>query len=122
MKKTVLVLGFLSQISAFASSELDWLAHFDHRVVGEGLPCITGGACSDVLNPGNLIDPKEKISVAPIRVILSERLLMDQEKKTCQRILEETVKGLVRGKIFQHFRYDSLKDVDFEKCEKVAGV
>jgi hypothetical protein len=103
--------------------DLDWLAHFDHRVVGEGLPCITGGECSDALNPGSIIDPNERLAIVPVRVILTERLWIDEEKKTCHRFLEEEIKSHIRGRNFYHHRTDDdAAPADFEKCVKTANL
>lgn len=102
--------------------ELDELAHFDHRVVGERLPCITGGACSDALQPGLLIRPNERFALAPIRVILKETLQIDPDAKTCQRMLQEEVRSVIREHRFDHFKYSEMKDADYEKCVATDGI
>src|SRR5690349_14105848 len=49
--------------------DLEWLAHFDHKVVGERVPCITGGECSPDLQPTTILDPNETVALAPVRVV-----------------------------------------------------
>jgi hypothetical protein len=99
--------------------DLDWLAHFDHRVEGEGLPCITGGRCTGTLTPAAIIDPADKISVVPMRVILTDELTIDDTAKTCTRQLREDVKSHIRGRNFFHQMWGANESVDYEKCKKV---
>lgn len=100
--------------------DLDWLAHFDHRVVGEGLPCITGGACSEALQPGNIIDLNEPVVLAPIRVVLKQTLSIDEDAKTCTQTLTENITSLIRGKPFTHVRGSEPVPMDLEKCLKLS--
>jgi hypothetical protein len=100
--------------------DLDWLAHFDHRVASEGLPCITGGRCTSNLGPGDILDPNDRIAVVIVRVGLWETLRIDREKRTCERSLEERVKANIRGHEFNHARGANLGVVDFEQCERIA--
>lgn len=103
--------------------DLAWLAHFDHRVVGEGLPCITGGACSDTQNPGEIIDAAHPLETIPVRVVLSEQLTIDDEAKTCTRFLTEAVTSLIRRHKFEHYRYsDEAVAVPYEQCLAVLGL
>lgn len=102
--------------------ELDELAHFDHRVLGEGLPCMTGGACSEVLQPGALIRPNERFALAPIRVILKESLKIDYDAKTCERLVSEDVKSVIRDHRFEHHKYSEWKSADYEKCLASDGL
>lgn len=102
--------------------DLDLLAHFDHRVVGENQPCITGGRCIDGHGPGTILND-EPIDTIPLRVILTETLTIDPELKTCTRYVTEEVKSLIRGVKFNHHRADEdAKPMDFEKCMKVEGL
>ncbi len=100
--------------------DLDWLAHFDHRVVGEGQPCITGGSCTDILKPGNIVNSGDPIVVAPMRVALSEVTRLDRQAKICERQLQETIQSTIRGHEFNHYRGDTWKPAKFEICEKEA--
>lgn len=102
--------------------DLDWLAHFDHRVVGEGVPCMTAGRCSDALSPNSILEPNERIAIAPIRAILTERLQLDRTRRTCMQFLEEQIESTVRGRRFQHSRAKSMGAMDFEKCEKLVAI
>ena len=99
--------------------ELDWLAHFDHRVAGEGLPCITGGRCSPENSPEKLIDPNERFVLAQVNVVLSETLVIDSEKHLCSQQLNEQIQTLIKGRKFSHFRHGELMNPAFEKCEKL---
>lgn len=101
--------------------DLDWLAHFDHRVFGEGVPCMTGGACKsdfteDGKTPADLIKSDETVDIVPMRVILSERIELDKENKTCQRQIIEEIQSTVRGHEFNHYRDGEMKAEDFETC------
>ena len=100
--------------------DLDWLAHFDHRVVGETLPCITGGQCSDRLNPGTIVGSDDPIEVAPVRVTLSEHLTINDQAKSCKSLLDERIQASIRGRVFTHYKVGDLKEVDYEKCVRVV--
>lgn len=100
--------------------DLDWLAHFDHRVVGERLPCITGGACSDALQPGNIIDLNEPIVLAPVRVVLTQTLTVDDASNACTQTLSEEITSLIRGRTFKHFRAGEPTPIDMAKCHKLV--
>ncbi len=103
--------------------DLDWLAHFDHRVFGEGLPCIAGGRCDETRNPGAILNSTNAYDVVPVRVILSEILEIDADAKTCTRSLQETVKAHIRGVDFSHDRYDEAPAlVEFERCNLVKNL
>jgi hypothetical protein len=103
--------------------DLNWLAHFDHRVVGEGLPCITGGLCDAVRNPGAILDPEHPLESVPVRVVLTETLSLDHDAKTCTRFLTEEVTSLIRRHKFEHYRYsDDVAPVAFEQCLAVRGL
>lgn len=99
--------------------DLDWLAHFNHRVAGEGLPCITGGRCAPGNEPGDILDPSERVALASMRVILTERIQIDTEEKTCAHRLEEQIEGRIRGREFQHARGNDWAPWDIEKCRKL---
>jgi hypothetical protein len=101
--------------------ELSHLAHFDHRVVGESVACITGGECTDTNKPGNIVDPARPLSLVPVRVILSEQLTIDDEAKSCERVLTELVKSTIREQNFTHFRNGEPTAENYEKCLQVLG-
>lgn len=101
---------------------LKWLAHFDHRVVGENLPCITGGTCSEALTPGSILDPNRKIVVAPIRIVLSQVLKIDDETNACETQLVENVMSSIRGKQFDHYRAGEWQSVPVEICRAEMGL
>ena len=96
--------------------DLSVLAHFDHRVIGENKPCITGGECKGTNVPSSILNPDKKIEVAPIRVILSQTLYINDENKTCSGYLLETINSYIRGIPFQHMREGELEPLDYEKC------
>lgn len=98
--------------------DLDWLAHFDHRVVGERLPCITGGVCGDDLQPNLLVKAEEPVVSAPIRVILREALVADYDQQHCKRQLREEVQSLIRGIRFTHHKAGKWEDVEWLKCQQ----
>lgn len=101
--------------------DLDWLAYFDHRVVGEGFPCITGGQCNTSLSPDTILNPNERITVVPVRVVLIEHTMIDRSARTCKQRLEEQITSVIRGHKFNHQRGDDdYKPADFEKCNKVV--
>lgn len=103
--------------------DLDWLAHFDHRVVGEGLPCITGGACTDANGPGQILDADHPIESIPVRVVLKETLTIDEAAKSCTRYLTEEVSSLIRRHKFEHYRFaDQATPVALEQCLAVLGL
>lgn len=99
--------------------DLAWLAHFDHRVVGETEPCMTAGVCNEQNGPSRIISSTERLAVVPVRVILTENLVIDEEAKTCTSRLSEEVKSNVRGVDFQHFKSEGPKADDFERCLKI---
>jgi hypothetical protein len=95
--------------------DLDWLAHFDHRVAGEGLPCMTAGRCTEALGPKDILNG-DRIGITRIRSVLNERIFLDADAKTCLSNLEETVTGTIRGIVFNHVRGDAPVSVDYELC------
>ncbi|MBI3542981.1 MAG: hypothetical protein HY075_06890 [Deltaproteobacteria bacterium] len=99
--------------------DLDWLAHFNHRVEGEGQPCITGGRCSETLNPGKILDPNDRFVVVPVRVVLTEVIQLDRDARTCQHALLEKVESQIRGVRFNHSRGNDFVPLEIEKCEKL---
>jgi hypothetical protein len=101
--------------------DLDWLAHFDHRVVGETLPCITGGECIGELQPGKIIDLNEPITLAPVQVVLKQVLEVDDAAKTCSQTLNEEIHSLIRGKPFNHFKFGDTTPLDYAKCQKLIS-
>lgn len=102
--------------------DLEHLAHFDHRVVGERLPCITGGLCKPGNNPSDLIQSNERLAVAPIRVVLKETTILNEEGTSCQRQLTEEITSQIRGHRFTHQRANELIPVDVEKCQQELGL
>jgi hypothetical protein len=96
--------------------DMDWLAHFDHRVVGETLPCIAGGACVAGSQPSDILQSQNPVDVAPLRVVLSEQITIDHTAKTCQRRLSEAVSADIRGKQFTHFRAGDPTPDTYDKC------
>jgi hypothetical protein len=102
--------------------DLDVLAHFDHRVVGEGLPCITGGACDETRQPRDIIDPAHPFEVIPVRVVLKENVTVDYEAHTCARVLTEEVSSLIRRHKFVHERGGDVEQVPFDKCQALSGL
>jgi hypothetical protein len=99
--------------------ELDHLAHFDHRVVGEGRPCITGGECSDSNTVDSILNG-DKVVAVPMRVILSEYLEINDQAKTCTRTLVEDIKSHIKGKNFVHRRTSDVPvEVPYDNCIKI---
>ena len=104
--------------------DLDWLAHFNHRVEGESLPCVALGRCTHFgngldLKPQDIFDPQRPIAIAGIRVILRENLTIDRDAKTCSRVLEEEIGGLIRDHEISHHKHGEAETVLFEKCQKL---
>ncbi len=120
-KKTVFCtdLGYGNVQLKINVPELDDIAHFNHRVVGEGLPCIAGGACTSELGPDNILDESKPIEIVPVRVVLSEILEIDEPSKSCMRSLVEKVQSVVRGVEFTHHRESRVAE-KIEKCLKAA--
>jgi hypothetical protein len=108
--------GYTSIQLKVSVPELDDLAHFDHRVVGENLPCITGGACDDAFQPGGIIRPDERFAIVPMQVVLTENLTINDEARTCFRSLHERVTSTIRDKPFSHVKGSAAVQVDYEKC------
>lgn len=102
--------------------DLDWLAHFDHRVFGEGVPCITGGACTDGRGPSLILDAAQPLETVPIRVVLSEHLTVDADAQTCTRILNEKVTSLIRRHKFDHYRSGEPETVPYAQCAAVLDL
>jgi hypothetical protein len=111
--------GYMSEVLKVSVPDLDWLAHFDHRVEAEGLPCVAGGPCIDGFGPGQIIDPNDRVALASVRVVLEEHLTLDRQKRTCSRVLGEKIHAVIRGRDFDHFKDSGSESVDFEKCEKL---
>jgi len=101
--------------------DLDSLTEYDHRVFGEGQPCIAGGACEEGNKPSDVLDPTDAFAVVPIHVWLTERLDLDGTAKTCSRTLTENVEAVVRGHGFTHVRYGEVETVAYEKCRRTVG-
>ena len=102
--------------------DLTWLAHYDHRVVGERIPCMTGGECSEILQPTGILDANEQFAVVPIRVVLTQHLTIDDQKKTCTQGLSERISSYVRGRSFQHSRGGDVTTLDYESCLKLINL
>ena len=102
--------------------DLDHLAHFDHRVVGEERPCITGGQCSIDLQPGDILNPEERLAIVPMRVTLTQNVEMDFQNRTCKTRLSERVRSHIRGIDFNHYRAGTQVETDFEACQKLKNL
>jgi hypothetical protein len=102
--------------------DLDWLAHFDHRVVGERVPCITGGACSEFLQPDKLLDGGNSIVVVPMRVVLTEHLKIDRDAQSCERQIQEAVHSQIKGQMFSHYRSGAWQSANLDICENELGL
>ena len=91
--------------------------------VGEGLPCITGGACIDGRGPEAILEADHPTESVPIRVVLKETLTIDEAAKTCTRYLTEEVSSLIRRHKFEHYRFaDQATPVALEQCLAVLGL
>lgn len=102
--------------------QLDYLAHFDHRVSGEALPCMAAGRCGDDLSPETIIRPNEKLEVAAVRVRLFEVLYLDDEEKSCTSYRYEQVSSYLRGNNFFHTAGSESESVEYDKCLKLSGL
>lgn len=100
--------------------DLVWLASLDHRVAGEKIPCITGGRCTNALDPKDILS-SERIAVTRLRVILTEHIRLDAAARTCVSTLEESVAGIIRGHKFNHLVYDNERRVDYEICAALVS-
>ena len=100
--------------------DLAWLAHFEHRSGGEGLPCMTAGTCTDELTPNVFLDSSSGLVTVGLRVILTEHLAIDAVAHTCARGIEEEVKSTVLGHDFSHSRSGDYEAVSYELCAELA--
>jgi len=114
-------LGYGTNQLKVSVPDLDWIAHFDHRVVGEGLPCITAGECRGNLQPGKFIDANDPVVLAPVRVVLKQTLNIDDAQHVCTQTLSEDVTSLIRGQVFKHFRAGKPTPLDYAKCLKIQS-
>ena len=95
--------------------DLDWLAEFDHRVFGEGVPCMTAGRCTEENRPETVL-AGEKIATTRLRSILSETILLDSAAETCENTLSEKVTATIKGKKFDHIRSGQPRKVAYAVC------
>ncbi|HVH46992.1 MAG TPA: hypothetical protein VM925_31830 [Labilithrix sp.] len=100
--------------------DLDWLGHFDHRVEGEGLPCITAGQCGAGVQPSSVLDAKNPRANVSVRVVLTEHVVLDRAQKTCWRSLTEHVTAEIRGQSFSHHRSGDIEPSDFDTCDALV--
>lgn len=113
--------GYAGVMLKISIPDLDWLAHFDHRVEGTTLPCATGGACTADFDATTLLQGGAGIEVVPVRVILSETLSVDLNARTCERLLSEHVTTTIRGHTFVHHAADATPtQVPFSQCLAIA--
>jgi hypothetical protein len=105
--------------------QLEWIAIFDHSNIGESVPCMTAGQCEQIfsngdvlpgLRPSDIIRSSEPRGETSIEVTLTEHLMIDTEKKTCTRSLEEDLKADLRRQNFTHSRIKFIREYPFEIC------
>jgi hypothetical protein len=112
--------GYGMTVLKVSVPDLDWLAHFDHRVEGEGLPCMTAGACTPSFGPNAVTEGAEARVTSSVHVTLTEVVTLDRTKKTCERRLDEEVDADIRGHAFTHSRSGNVEPSDFETCAAIA--
>lgn len=113
--------GYSASFLKVSVPDLDWLAHFDHRVDSAGLPCAAAGECSDTVTPQSLLGANASLSVVPVRVVLTERLILDAGARTCLRQLVETVTIQLKDRVLRHSAEDDLTAFPYEKCAALAA-
>ena len=114
--------GYGATVLKVSVPDLDWLAHFDHRVDGEGLPCMSANACVGDTPPSKMIDASHPFATAPLRVTLTETVTLDTTKETCTRALSEEIKSEVRGIDFTHSRGGDVEPADYATCVELVKV
>ncbi len=121
-EKTVFctVQGYSSLQLKVSVPDLDWLAHFNHRVPGESLPCMTAGMCTPELGPKDIL-AAGRVGLTRVRVVLVQRISLDADAKTCESVLEETVTANLRGHAFSHFRAGENRPIDFDLCQALVN-
>lgn len=104
--------------------DLRYITMFRHTTQGETESCINAGPCKNSFNgshlePSLIIDPSKPTEEVNITVDVSETLTIDHTAKTCQRMISEHVKTVVRGLPFQHLDQGFLGNTDYELCLKM---
>lgn len=113
--------GYGASFLKVSVPDLDWLAHFDHRVIENGLPCAASGACDETNNPEALLAGNPRLSVVPVQVVLTEILTLDPAAGTCMRQLVEDVTIQLADRKLKHHAEGEVSAYPFEKCAAVAG-
>lgn len=112
-------LGYSVSFLKVSVPDLDWLAHFDHRVEAAGLPCAAAGACSETVTPEGLLAGNPALSVVPVRVVLTEKLTLDTSARTCSRQLVEKVTIQLADRVLRHSAEGDIELWPYEKCAAV---
>ncbi|MBC8057159.1 MAG: hypothetical protein H7Y61_11345 [Rhizobiales bacterium] len=114
-------LGYSASFLKVSVPDLDWLAHFDHRVDEAGLPCAAAGECSATLTPQALLSANPSLALVPVRVVLSESLILDPTARTCTRRLVEKVTIELSDRVLRHTVEDQPVDWPYETCAALSG-
>lgn len=96
--------------------QLDALAHFDHRVEGTNLPCAAVGACTAQMNTENIIQGNPGLEPVDLRVVLTEKRILDGDAQTCSRQLVEDVSAIVRGVPLKHHVEGAVETAALSDC------
>ena len=115
------IVGYGASFLKVSVPDLDWLAHFDHRVEASGLPCAAAGVCSDTLNPQTILGANPSLAVVPVRVVLTERLMIDAVARTCMRQLVENVTIQLTDRVLRHSVEGELAAFPYEQCVALAA-
>ncbi len=115
-------LGYSAAFLKVSVPDLDWLAHFDHRANAAGLPCAAAGPCSDLVTPDSILGKNATLSVVPVRVVLTEHLVIDDAAHTCMRQLVEKVTVQLADRVLRHSAEDAPVAHPYESCVAVAGL
>lgn len=115
-------LGYSASFLKVSVPDLDWLAHFNHRVEASGLPCAAAGECSEANSPEAVLASNPSLAMVPMRVVLTEHLDIDPAAHTCKRQLVETVTVQLNGRVLRHSAQDEFTDYPFEKCAAIAAL
>lgn len=77
--------------------------------------------CSDTLNPRTILDANPSLAVVPVRVVLTERLVMDAVARTCMRQLVESVTVQLANQVLRHSAQGDYASFPYEQCVALAA-
>lgn len=113
--------GYSASFLKVSVPDLDWLAHFDHRVEETGLPCAAAGPCSETVTPEALLSANPRLALVPVRVVLSEHLKLDPDERTCTRRLVEKVTIELTDRVLRHSVEGEPAAWPYDACAALAA-